>query len=36
MAGYVMKMNTLASNINHFGQKDSSLKVRLKAYARPL
>jgi hypothetical protein len=36
MAGYVMKMNTLVPNINHRGQKDFSLKVRHKAYARPL
>jgi len=36
MAGYVMKMSILVSNINHGGQKDFSLKVRHKAYARPL
>jgi hypothetical protein len=33
MAGYVMKMSILVSNINHCGQKDLSLKVRHKAYA---
>ena len=36
MAGYVMKMNNLVSNINPSGQKDLSLKVRHKAYACPL
>jgi hypothetical protein len=36
MAGYVVNMNILVSNINHRGQKDLSLKVRHKAYARPL
>jgi len=36
MAGYVMKMSILIPNINHRGQKDLSLKVRHKAYARPL
>jgi len=36
MAGYVLKMNTLVSNINHRGQKDLSFKVRHKAYACPL
>jgi hypothetical protein len=33
MAGYVMKMSILVSNINRSGQKDLSLKVRHKAYA---
>ena len=33
MAGYVMKMNTLVSNINRSGQKDLSSEVRHKAYA---
>ena len=36
MAGYVMKMSILVSNINHRGQKDLSFEVRHKAYARPL
>jgi hypothetical protein len=36
MAGYVMKMNILVSNINHRGQKDFSFEVRHKVYARPL
>ena len=36
MAGYVMKMSILVSNINQCGQKDSSSEVRHKAYARPL
>ena len=36
MAGYVMKMNILVPNINQRGQKDLSLKVRHKVYARPL
>ena len=36
MAGYVMKMSILVSNINHRGQKDLSFKVRHKAYACPL
>ena len=36
MAGYVMKMSILVPNINRRGQKDSSLKVRHKAYAHPL
>ncbi|MDP2692117.1 MAG: hypothetical protein Q8O88_00580 [bacterium] len=36
MAGYVMKMNILVSNINSCGQKDLSSEVRHKAYARPL
>ena len=36
MAGYVMKMSILVSNINQCGQKDFSFKVRHKAYARPL
>jgi len=36
MAGYVMKMNTLVSNIHHRGQKDFSFEVRHKAYACPL
>ncbi|MFA7302094.1 MAG: hypothetical protein WC069_07320 [Candidatus Shapirobacteria bacterium] len=36
MAGYVMKMSILVPNINHYGQKDLSFKVRHKAYARPL
>ena len=36
MAGYVMKMNILVSNINRCGQEDLSFKVRHKAYARPL
>jgi hypothetical protein len=33
MAGYIMKMNILVSNINRCGQKGLSLKVRHKAYA---
>ena len=33
MAGYVMKMNILVSNINLCEQKDLSLKVRHKANA---
>jgi hypothetical protein len=33
MAGYIMKMNTLVPNINCRGLKDSSFKVRHKAYA---
>jgi len=33
MAGYVMKMSILVSNINNRGQKDLSFKVRHKAYA---
>ena len=33
MAGYVMKMSILVSNINHRGQKDFSFEVRHKAYA---
>ena len=33
MAGYVMKMSILVSNINSSSQKDSSFKVRHKAYA---
>jgi hypothetical protein len=36
MAGYVMKMNILVSNINQCGQEDLSSEVRHKAYARPL
>ena len=36
MAGYVMKMSILVPNINRRGQKDLSLKVRHKVYARPL
>ena len=36
MAGYVMNMNILVSNINHCGQKDLSSEVRHKVYARPL
>ena len=36
MAGYVMKMSILVSNINRCGQKDLSFKVRHKVYARPL
>jgi hypothetical protein len=36
MAGFGLNMNTLVSNINQCGQKDLSLKVRHKAYARPL
>ncbi|MFA7301895.1 MAG: hypothetical protein WC069_06315 [Candidatus Shapirobacteria bacterium] len=36
MAGYVMKMSILVSNINHGGQKDFSFKIRHKAYAHPL
>ena len=36
MAGYVMKMSILVSNINHRGLEDLSLKVRHKAYACPL
>lgn len=33
MAGYVMKVSILVSNINHGGLKDSSFKVCHKAYA---
>jgi len=33
MAGYVMKMSILVSNINRGGKKDLSFKVRHKAYA---
>lgn len=33
MAGYVMKMSILVSNINRCGQKDLSSEVRHKAYA---
>ncbi len=33
MAGYVMKMSILVPNINRRGKKDSSFKVRHKAYA---
>ena len=33
MAGYVLKMSILVSNINQCGQKDLSFKVRHKAYA---
>ncbi len=33
MAGYVMKMSILVSNINQCGKKNSSFKVRHKAYA---
>ena len=33
MAGYVMKMSNLVSNINSCGLKDLSFKVRHKAYA---
>ena len=33
MAGYVMKMNILVSNINWCGKKDLSFEVRHKAYA---
>jgi hypothetical protein len=33
MAGYVMKMSILVSNINQCGQKDLSSEVRHKAYA---
>ena len=36
MAGYVLKMSILVSNINRCGQKGLSFKVRHKAYARPL
>jgi len=36
MAGYVVNMSILVPNINLRGQKDLSLKVRHKAYARPL
>ena len=36
MAGYVMKMSILVSNINQCGQKDFSFEVRHKVYARPL
>ena len=34
--GYLMNMSILVSNINYRGQKDSSFKVRHKAYACPL
>ncbi|MDP2684465.1 MAG: hypothetical protein Q8P20_05415 [bacterium] len=33
MAGYVMKMSILVSNINRCGKKDLSFEVRHKAYA---
>ena len=33
MAGYIVNMNILVSNINHRGQKDLSSEVRHKAYA---
>jgi hypothetical protein len=33
MAGYVVKMSNLVSNINLCGQKDLSFEVRHKAYA---
>ena len=33
MAGYVMKMSILVSNINLCAQEDLSFKVRHKAYA---
>jgi len=33
MAGYVMKMSILVSNINWCGKKDFSFEVRHKAYA---
>ncbi len=33
MAGLGLNMNILVSIINHSGQKDSSFKVRHKAYA---
>jgi len=33
MAGYGLNMNILVTNINLCGQKDSSFKVRHKAYA---
>jgi hypothetical protein len=33
MAGYVVKMSNLVSNINRSGQKDLSFEVRHKAYA---
>ena len=36
MAGYIMKMSILVSNINHCGQKDLSFEVRHKVYACPL
>ncbi|MFA7301954.1 MAG: hypothetical protein WC069_06610 [Candidatus Shapirobacteria bacterium] len=36
MAGYVMKMSILVSNINRRGLKDLSFEVRHKAYACPL
>jgi len=36
MAGYVMNMSILVSNINHRGQKVLSSEDRHKAYARPL
>jgi len=36
MAGYVMKISILVSNINQRGQKVLSFEVRHKAYARPL
>jgi len=36
MAGYVMKMNILVSNINRCGKEDFSFEVRHKAYACPL
>lgn len=33
MAGYVLNMSILVSNLNRCGQKDLSFKVRHKAYA---
>jgi len=36
MAGYVMKMSILVSNVNLCGQKDLPFEVRHKAYACPL
>jgi hypothetical protein len=36
MAGYVMKMSILVSNINRCGQEYFSFEVRHKAYACPL
>ena len=36
LAGYAIKMNILVPNINRCELKDSSFKVRHKAYACPL
>ena len=33
MAGYIMKMSILVSNLNHHGEKDFSFKFTQKEYA---